>query len=48
MNEWVKWLVVAIAVVLILGLISYARGDRQRGEDVPVESSGSVLVLASA
>ena len=39
-----KWLIVALCVVLIVLLLAYARGDRQRGEDVPV-ASGSVLIV---
>jgi hypothetical protein len=39
-----RWLIVALCVVLLVLLLSYARGERQRGEDVPV-ASGSVLVV---
>jgi hypothetical protein len=38
-----KWLIVALCVVLVVLLLAYARGERQRGEEVPV-ASGSVLV----
>lgn len=39
-----KWLVVALCVVLVVLLLVYARGERQRGEEVPV-TSGTVLVV---
>lgn len=45
MSDWVRWLIVAIAIVTILVLIGYARGERQRGEDVP-EASGMIFVDA--
>jgi hypothetical protein len=42
----IRWLVVVACVVLVLLLIAFARGERQRGEQVP-EASGVVLVLGS-
>jgi hypothetical protein len=42
----IRWLVVVVAVVLVLALLVFARGERQRGEQVP-EASGVVLVLGS-
>jgi hypothetical protein len=39
-----KWLIVGLCVVLIVLLLAYARGERQRGEEVPVVS-GVVLVV---
>lgn len=39
-----RWLVVAVCVALVILLLTYARGERQRGEDVP-EASGVHLVL---
>ena len=44
MSSWVRWLIVVIAIVLIVALIGYARGERQRGEEVPV-TAGPVLVM---
>lgn len=38
-----KWLIVGLCVVLIVLLLAYARGERQRGEEVPV--AGAVLVV---
>ncbi len=32
MSGWVRWLIVAVCVVLVVLLIAYARGERQRGE----------------
>jgi hypothetical protein len=46
-SSWIRWLIVAIAIVLVLALIGYARGERQRGQDVP-EASGVVLVFDRA
>jgi len=45
MNDWMRWLVVAIAVVLIVVLVGYARGERQRGEDVPVTAAPALVVV---
>jgi len=47
MSDWVRWLIVGIAVVLVLALIGYARGERQRGEDVPEAYGGAVMVAAT-
>ena len=47
MSGWVRWLIVAIAIVAVLAMIGYARGERQRGQDVP-EASGVVLVHEQA
>jgi hypothetical protein len=38
-----RWLIVALCVVLLVLLLTYARGERQRGQDVP-EASAMVLV----
>jgi hypothetical protein len=38
-----RWLIVALCVVLVVLLLAYARGERQRGQDVP-EASAIVLV----
>jgi hypothetical protein len=40
----VRWLIVAICLVLVLALLAYARGERQRGEDVP-EAVGTIVVV---
>jgi hypothetical protein len=42
--SWVRWLIVALSLVLVLALLGYARGERQRGEEVP-ESSGVATVV---
>jgi hypothetical protein len=47
MSDWVRWVIVGIAVVLALALISYARGERQRGQDVPEAYGGAVVVAAT-
>jgi uncharacterized membrane protein YqhA len=41
---WVRWLVIAVCVVLVVVLIAYARGDRQRGE---TESAAAVSTVSS-
>lgn len=46
MSSWVRWLIVVIAIVLVIVLIGYARGERQRGEEVPV-TAGPVLVMVN-
>ena len=40
----VRWLIVTLCVVLVVLLLAYARGERQRGEEVP-ETSAIVLVM---
>ncbi|HEU4319669.1 MAG TPA: hypothetical protein VFS66_06270 [Acidimicrobiia bacterium] len=45
MDGWVRWLVVAVAVVLIVVLVGYARGERQRGEEVPVTGQPVLVVV---
>jgi hypothetical protein len=44
MSDWVKWVIVALGLVLILALLAYARGERQRGE--PVSTRSTVTILA--
>lgn len=44
MSGWVRWLIVAVCVVLVVLLIAYARGDRQRGE---TESAAAVSAVWS-
>jgi hypothetical protein len=41
-----RWLIVVICVVLVLVLLAFARGERQRGEETP-EASGVVLLAGS-
>lgn len=41
--NWVRWLIVALSIVLVLALLAYARGDRQRGGEV--EASGFATVV---
>jgi len=48
MSGWVRWLVVAVAVVLIVVLIGYARGERQRGEEVPVTAAPALVVVSAS
>ena len=43
--SWVRWLIVVIAVVLVVALIGYARGDRQRGTEVPVSSAAVQMAV---
>jgi hypothetical protein len=40
----VRWLIVIACIALVVLLLAYARGERQRGEDVP-ETSRIVLVV---
>jgi hypothetical protein len=40
----VRWLVVLVCVVLVLALLVYARGDRQRGTDTP-EAHGVFIAV---
>ena len=39
-----RWLIVMVCVVLVVLLLAFARGERQRGEDVP-EASGIAHVV---
>ena len=35
MRDWVRWLIVLAAVLVVIGLVSYARGDEhKRGDEV--------------
>ena len=43
MNAW-RWLVIAACLVLVVAMIAFARGDRQRGE---TESAAPVLTVVS-
>jgi len=43
MSGW-RWLVVAVCLVLVVAMIAYARGERQRGE---TESAAPVLTVVS-
>jgi len=38
-SDWGRWLLVAIALVLILALVVYARGEQQRGDSGSATSS---------
>jgi uncharacterized membrane protein YqhA len=40
----VRWLIIAVCVVLVVVLIAYARGDRQRGE---TEAAALVSTVSS-
>ncbi|HET8740229.1 MAG TPA: hypothetical protein VFO17_10925 [Acidimicrobiia bacterium] len=42
----IRWLIVVACVVLVILLLSFARGERQRGEDTP-EAAGIVLSIGS-
>jgi hypothetical protein len=44
MSSGLRWLILAVCVLLMLVLIGYARGARQRNEPVPV-ASGVTLAL---
>ncbi|MGH8951793.1 MAG: hypothetical protein ACRDX9_10235 [Acidimicrobiia bacterium] len=44
MRDWVRWLVIGVALVLVLALVAYARGERQRGEVEPTAHSVTLLV----
>ena len=44
MSGWVRWLILAVCVVLVVVMIAYARGDRQRGE---TESAAAVSTVSS-
>ena len=35
----IRWLIVALCVVLVVLLVANARGERQRGTDVPVTAA---------
>jgi hypothetical protein len=43
MSNGVRWMIVAVCVVLLIVLIGYARGDRQRNEPVPVATEVTAI-----
>ncbi len=43
--SWVRWLIVALSIVLVLVLVVYARGERQRGEETPESTVIATVVL---
>lgn len=43
--SWVRWLIVALSIVLVLALVAYARGERQRGEDTAESTAVTAVVL---
>lgn len=43
--SWLRWLIVALCVVLVLGLFAYARGERQRGETEPASSAATLYLV---
>ncbi len=42
MSDWVRWLLVGLAVVLVLALLAYGRGERREAE---LETSVPSLTL---
>ena len=46
MRDWVRWLLVGLGLVLVLAMVVYARGERQRG-DVQSEASADVIPIAA-
>ncbi len=46
MSDWVRWVLIGLAVVLVIALLAYARGERQRG-DVEPEASATVIGVAT-
>jgi len=46
MRDWVRWLVVGVALILVLALVAYARGERQRG-DIETAAHSIALVVDS-
>jgi len=43
-SGWVRWLIVAVCVVLVVLMVAYARGERQRGE---TEAATGVTTVSS-
>jgi len=41
-SGWLRWLIVAVCLVLVVAMIAYARGERQRGDS---ESAATVLTV---
>ncbi len=46
MRDWVRWLLIGVAVLLVIALVAYARGERQRGEVTP-ETSAAVIAMTA-
>jgi hypothetical protein len=47
MSDWARWLLIGLAVLLVIALVAYARGERQRGDVVP-EASAAVIAVTAA
>ena len=47
MRDWVRWLIVVAAVLVVIGLLSYARGDEhKRGDEVGALRSAPVVLTS--
>jgi hypothetical protein len=45
MRRWVDWVLIAVAVLLIVGLIAYARGPKHhRGDEIGSHGTKVVVV----
>jgi hypothetical protein len=48
MSDTVRWVIIIVAVVLVLGLVAFARGQvHQRGDDVGTSATSVVSLLAA-
>ncbi len=48
MSDTVRWVIIIAAVLLVLGLVAFARGRvHQRGDDVGTSATSVVSVLAA-
>ena len=47
MSDTLRWVIIIVAVVLVLGLVVFARGRvHQRGDDVGARGGATVLALS--
>ena len=45
MHRWVEWLLILVAVVLIVGLMAYARGPKHyRGDEIGSHGTKVVVI----
>ncbi len=46
MSDSVRWVIIIVAVVLVLGLVAFARGgEHRRGDDVGSSARGGATVV---
>ena len=45
MRQWINWLLIAIGVLLVIGLVAYARGPKHhRGDEIGSHGTKVVVV----